>query len=238
MLALIQPSSFSICFILSVLQTSPEPLYILGLFTLLTLCQAGTRPLKNVVRFQLIRSLCLSSCCWAFRSSLQTQFLAPSVIPRNSNETSLAKKTMTSAVPSAREFVQPPNGIETYLLFSTRYPSVLLPGYPLEWVLRAGSTYKQVADWRSVGELVKKKNPSRLHCLSSPHHLAEGNTVSVKVKYSLLLFHSHLFVEARTLCFYSNQQSLCYIVVFLKEGANYGILCGHSSHLTLGTLHC
>lgn len=77
----------------------------------------------------------MSSCCWAFCSSLQTQFLAPSAIPRNSDETSVAKKGMTAAVPSEHDFVQLPNGIETYLLLSSRYPSVLLPGYPLEWVL-------------------------------------------------------------------------------------------------------
>lgn len=44
-------------------------------------------------------SLCLSSCCWAFRSSLQTQFLAPSVIPRNSKESGLARKGLAAAVP-------------------------------------------------------------------------------------------------------------------------------------------
>lgn len=49
--------------------------------------------------FQLIMSLCLSSCCWAFCSSLQTQFLAPSVIPRNSKESGLAKKGLAAAVP-------------------------------------------------------------------------------------------------------------------------------------------
>lgn len=82
----------------------------------------------------------------------------------------------------------------------------------------AGSTYKQVADWRSVGELVIKKPPSRLHCLPSPRHLAEGNTVSVKVKYSLLLFHSHLFVEARTLLL---QQPAVFVLYcgFLKRGS-------------------
>lgn len=109
---------------------------------------------------------------------------------------------------------------------------ILWSGCFICWVyIQAGGRLKECRRARY------KKKPSRLHCLPSPCHLAEGNTVSVKVKYSLLLFHSHLFVEARTLCFYSNQQFPCYFVVFLKEGANYGVLCGRSSHLTSGTLH-
>lgn len=44
-------------------------------------------------------SLCLSSCCWAFCSSLQTQFLAPSVIPRKTNESCLGKTGLAAAVP-------------------------------------------------------------------------------------------------------------------------------------------
>lgn len=96
----------------------------------------------------IITSLCLSSCCWAFCSNLQTQFLAPSVIPRNSNETNLAKKSMTVAVPSEHELVQSPNGTY-YLLFSSRYPSVLLPGYPLKWVLCVLGLHK--SRWQTGG---------------------------------------------------------------------------------------
>jgi len=99
-----------------------------------------------------------------------------------------------------------------------------------------------VADWRSVGEpVIKKKNkppnpPDCIVCLP-PCHFAEGNTVSVEVKDSLLLLPSHLFAEARTLFSYSNQRLLCYVVVFLKEGANCDVLRGHSAHLALGTLY-
>lgn len=109
---------------------------------------------------------------------------------------------------------------------------ILWSGCFMCWVyIQAGG---RLEEW---GEQVIKKNTLQIALSVFPLPLTEGNTVSVKVKYSLLLFHSHLFVEARTLCFYSNQQTLCYIVIFLKEGANYGVLCGHSSHLTLGTLH-
>lgn len=131
------------------------------------------------------------------------------------------KRVWLLQFPSEHEFVQLPYGREAHLLFSSRYPSVLLPGSSGVGALCAGSTYEQVADWRSVGEpVIKKKQPSRLHCLPSPRHFAEGSTVSIKVKYSLLLLHSHLFAEARTLSFYSNQPSLCYVVIFLKEGAS------------------
>lgn len=82
----------------------------------------------------------------------------------------------------------------------------------------------------------KKKKTLQIALSAFPLPLSWGKYCQRQSKV-LLLFHSHLFVEARTLYFYSNQQSLFYIVVFLKEGANYGVLCGHSSHLTSGTLH-
>lgn len=101
----------------------------------------------------------------------------------------------------------------------------------------AGSTYEQVVDWRSVGEPVIEKTPPDCIVCLPPHHFAEGNTVSIEVKYSLLLLPSHPFAEARTLSSYSKQWLLCYVVICLKEGENGDVLSGHSAGLTSGTFH-
>ena len=69
--------------------------------------------------------------------------------------------------PSEHEVVQLPYGREGHLLFSRRYPSVLLPGSSGVGASCAGSTYKQVADWRSVGEPVIKKKTNLQIALSA-----------------------------------------------------------------------
>lgn len=76
---------------------------------------------------------------------------------------------MTAVVPSEHEFVQPPNRSETYLLFSSRYPSVLLPGYPLEWVLHVLGLH--TSRWQTGGvrraSYKKKYPPDCIVCLLS-----------------------------------------------------------------------
>lgn len=69
------------------------------------------------------------------------------------------KRAWLLQFPSEHEFVQLPCGREAHLLFSCRYPSVLFPGSSGVGASCAGSTYKQVADWRSVGEPDIKKKP-------------------------------------------------------------------------------
>lgn len=137
----------------------------------------------------------MSSCCRALPCSLQTEFLASSVVPRNSNASGLAKKGLAAAVPFCltchRGRGSPP--------LQQQIPSVPLPGFSGVGASCAGSIYEQVADWRSVGEpLIKKNPPDCIVCLPLSTLMREILSAS-EVKHSLLLLLSHSFDEARTL---------------------------------------
>lgn len=146
------------------------------------------------------------------------------------------KRVWLLQFPSEHEFVQLPYGREAHLLFSSRYPSVLLPGSSGVGALCAGSTYEQVADWRSVGEPVIKKKKTTLQIALSafPPPLCWGKYCQHQ---------SEVLTPPSPLppfCWGKNSFLLQQPAVsllrcgFLKGGS---ILCGHSAHLTLGALH-
>lgn len=115
--------------------------------------------------FQLMVSLYLSSCCRALPCSLQTEFLASSVVSRSSNASGLAKKGLAAAVPFCLTCHR---GRGSPSLLQQK-PSVPLPGFSGVGASCAGSIYEQVADWRSVGEpLIKKTLQIALSAFPSP----------------------------------------------------------------------
>lgn len=180
-------------------------------------------------------SLCLSSCCWAFCSSLRTQFLAPSVIPRKSNESCLAKTGLAAAAPFwtwIRSTSLRKGGSRTLqqqLSFSP-VSRILQSGCFLCWVyIQAGG---RLEECRRARYKKNPKPPSRLHCLLSPATLLRE--ILSAPKWSTHSSFSTPTLLPRQELFPSTATSILCVTLWFssrREQSN-GVLCGHSAHLT------